>query len=136
MFANEEADIISLNISLLQTEIRIAHRRAQDASHHGFRRLVTEVQGTTGRPRVVIDEAFLRWAYTYRSTSGIAAFLGVSRPVVRNALLQYGIAEPGEDPFIRLPVVPLASTASQSATPNVAQGLFAPVPERRPVSTD
>lgn len=99
-------------------EIRVAHRQALDASHHGFQRLVTEVQGTTGRPRVVIDEAFLRWAHTHRSTSGIATFLGVSRPVVRNALLQYGIVEPGEDPFVRLPNIP------NSALSNLAQGVF------------
>lgn len=86
-------------------EVRIAHQRALDTSHNGFRRLISEVQGATGRPRIVIDETFLRWAYAYRSTSGIAAFLRVSRPVVRNALLEYGIVEPGENPFIRIPLL-------------------------------
>ncbi|KAF8999752.1 hypothetical protein BDZ89DRAFT_969247 [Hymenopellis radicata] len=45
-----------------------------------------------GRLRVHIDETFLRWAYGLRSTAGIASFLGVSRNVVRNTLLEYGIA--------------------------------------------
>ncbi|KAH8085980.1 hypothetical protein BXZ70DRAFT_863551, partial [Cristinia sonorae] len=42
---------------------------------------------------------FLEWAYTVRSTAGIARFLGVSRNVVRSALLNYGIAERQENPF-------------------------------------
>lgn len=55
-----------------------------------------------GCPWLVIDETFLRWAYTYRLTSGIAAFLRVLHPVVRNALLEYGIVEPGENLFIQI----------------------------------
>lgn len=106
LFSPEEVQIIQTNVAVMQNEIRVAHRRALDGSHHGFGRLVSEVRGTTGRPRLVIDEGFLRWAYNYRSTSGIAAFLNVSRPTVRNALLDYGIAEAGEDPFIRIPLAP------------------------------
>jgi hypothetical protein len=118
LFSSEEMNTICRNVSLLQMEVRIAYQRALDASHNGFRCLVSEVQGATGRPRIVIDETFLRWAYAYRSTSGIAAFLRVSRPVVRNALLQYGIVEPAENPIIRVPLRsegPNARTASSGA---------------------
>jgi hypothetical protein len=112
LFSSEEAETIRCNISLLQMEIRVSHRQALDASHHGFQSLVTEVHGATGRPRFVIDESFLRWAYTHRSTSGIADFLGVSRPTVRKALLDYGIVEPGEVPIIRLPIDPAVPSGS------------------------
>ena len=55
--------------------------------------------GTRGRPAIHINEEFLRWAYTLRTTSAISRFLGVSRRTVRNALLFYGIAEPQTSPF-------------------------------------
>ena len=110
LFSTDEIETIRQNVSLLQMEVRVAYQRALDASHNGFHCLVSEVRGATGRPRIVIDETFLRWAYAYRSTSGIAAFLRVSRPVVRDALLQYRIAEPGEDPFIRIPLHSEGST--------------------------
>ncbi|KAJ3926141.1 MAG: hypothetical protein NXY57DRAFT_906124 [Lentinula lateritia] len=42
---------------------------------------------------------FLEWAYTQRTTSGIAEYLGVARQTVRQALLDYGIAQPGINPF-------------------------------------
>ena len=112
LFSGEEVETIRCNISLLQMEIRVAHRQALDASHHGFQCLVTEAHGSTGHPRFIIDESFLCWAYTHRSTSGIAAFLGVSRPTVRKALLDYGIVEPGEVPIIRLPVDPAVPSES------------------------
>ena len=115
LFLSEETQIIRQNVSLLQMEVRIAYQRALDASHNGFHCLVSEVRGATGRPRIVIDETFLRWAYAYRSTSGIAAFLKVSRPVVRAALLHYRIAEPGEDPFVRIPLRSGGSTARPGA---------------------
>ncbi|KAJ7178252.1 hypothetical protein C8R46DRAFT_1329376 [Mycena filopes] len=45
-----------------------------------------------------IDPGFLQWAYSLRSTSSIARFLGLSRPTVRSVLLAYGIAVPREQP--------------------------------------
>ncbi|KAJ3841308.1 hypothetical protein F5878DRAFT_650604 [Lentinula raphanica] len=42
---------------------------------------------------------FLRWAYTHRTTTGIAEFLGLSRRTVRRALLEQGLVAPGNDPF-------------------------------------
>lgn len=47
----------------------------------------------------MIDPEFLAWAYHLRSTSSIARFLGVSRGVVRAALLEYEIAAPQDNPF-------------------------------------
>ncbi|KAJ7128852.1 hypothetical protein C8R46DRAFT_926116 [Mycena filopes] len=54
--------------------------------------------GSRGRPAYDIDPEFLRWAYSQRSTSGIARFLGVHRSTVRAALLAHGIAVPQQQP--------------------------------------
>ncbi|KAJ3831860.1 hypothetical protein F5878DRAFT_500659, partial [Lentinula raphanica] len=54
--------------------------------------------GSAGRPRATIDPDFLRWAYTHRTTNGIAQFLGLSHRTVRRALLAHGIASPGNAP--------------------------------------
>ncbi len=59
----------------------------------------TQHTGRPGRPRSVIDETFLRWAYEQRSTTAIANFLNVDRSTVREALVDYGIASPGTAPF-------------------------------------
>ena len=55
--------------------------------------------GCRGRPRIVFDPQFLAWAITQRTTSGIANFLGVDRSTLQNALLEYGLATPGQNPF-------------------------------------
>ena len=71
-------------------------------SHHGYPTVVDTVRtGNCGRPRINIDPDFLQWAYAHRSTSGICRFLHVGHNVVRNALLEYGIAQPQENPFLR-----------------------------------
>ncbi|KAI0350262.1 hypothetical protein OH77DRAFT_1499102 [Trametes cingulata] len=44
-----------------------------------------------GRPRILIDRQFLQWAYTQRSISSIARFLGIHRHTVRRCLVDYGI---------------------------------------------
>ncbi|KAJ7092053.1 hypothetical protein B0H15DRAFT_777894 [Mycena belliarum] len=49
---------------------------------------------------IYIDPDFLRWAYSLRSTASIARFLGVSRSIVRRALLEHGIAAPQEQPTV------------------------------------
>lgn len=46
-----------------------------------------------------IDPTFLEWAYAYRSTTAISRFLNVNQDTVRNALLEYGIAQPQQNPF-------------------------------------
>jgi hypothetical protein len=74
--------------------------------------------GSRGRPSIHINEEFLRWAYTLRTTSAISRFLGVSRRTVRNALLFYGIAQPHESPF-----------TAREPSPSSFSGLDAPEPE-------
>jgi hypothetical protein len=50
----------------------------------------------------VIDQDFLSWAEGHRTTSGLARFLGVSRPIVQNQLLELGLRQQQAAPFIRL----------------------------------
>jgi hypothetical protein len=56
--------------------------------------------GQRGRPSLQIDREFLQWAYSLRSISSIAHFLGVSRGLVRQQLVEHGIAEPQSQPFM------------------------------------
>ena len=79
-------------------DIRTLHARHLEQTHHGHPEVI-RWEYTGYRPRAIIDPEFLRWAYSQRTTSGIAHFLGVSRPTVRNALLEYGIVSPGTNPF-------------------------------------
>ena len=84
----------------MQMDIRLQYEEALDQSHHGHPTVVETVHtGRVGRPSIYIDPDFLRWAYAHRSTSGIARFLHVGRRTVRNALLNYGIAESRDNPF-------------------------------------
>lgn len=103
----------------MQADVRAAYQRALDASHHGRPVLVTAVRtGGRGRPRIVIDRGFLEWAYAHRGSAGIADFLGVSRTTVRNALLDYDIAEPGVDPFpTALPPGPSEPALNEAGPP-------------------
>lgn len=83
--------------------MKIAHRAALDSSHHGIATPAVQVLGQgRGRRKIVIDPVFLRIVYGMSSTSAIARLLRVSRPVVRKALLQYGIATPGRRPIQRV----------------------------------
>ena len=69
-------------------------------SHHGHPVIIeTSSTGGRGRPKYVIDRAWLAWAHMQRTTSGIAHFLGISRKTVRQALLDYGLAQAGNNPF-------------------------------------
>ncbi|KAJ7201021.1 hypothetical protein GGX14DRAFT_371776 [Mycena pura] len=60
--------------------------------------------GGRGRPRTVINAEFLGWAYGRRSTSGIARFLGISRPTVRTAILEAGVGRTSRESFCSLHV--------------------------------
>ena len=84
----------------MQSDIILQYQQILDESHHGRPTIVQTVRtGNRGRPRIHIDPNFLEWAYGHRSTSGIGRFLNVNRDTVRNALLDYGIAESQENPF-------------------------------------
>lgn len=81
-------------------DVRILHDTILHSSHRGHPEVVSkESSGGRGRPRIVINRDFLSWAYRLRSTSGIADFLGVSRTIVRQALLDYDLVQPGTNPF-------------------------------------
>lgn len=84
----------------MRNDIRNRYEQLLDQSHSGYPSVMhIERTGNRGRPRIVIDPGFLSFAYQQRSTRGIARFLGVGVTVVRNALLEYGIAQPGQNPF-------------------------------------
>lgn len=88
----------------MQEDIRLQYSEVLDQSHHGRPVVVQTVHsGQRGRPSIRIDHDFLRWAYSMRSTAAISRFLGVGRSTVRNALLEYGIAEGQENPFTNQP---------------------------------
>lgn len=88
------------NLAAIQTDLRLQYSALIEASHHGRPVLVERIHsGRPGRPSIHIDPSFLQWAYSMRSVSSISRFLGVSRTVVRQALLDYGIAEPQQAPF-------------------------------------
>ncbi|KAK7043515.1 hypothetical protein R3P38DRAFT_3441058 [Favolaschia claudopus] len=99
IFDAAELELLCQNIAVMQNDVRQQYQDAADQSHEGRPIVVERVySGAAGRPSIEIDPDFLRWAYSLRSTSSIAHFLGVSRTVVRQALLDHGIAEPQEQP--------------------------------------
>lgn len=84
----------------MRNDIRLCYEQLLNESHSGHPSVLERVStGSRGRPRIVIDPEFLRFANQHRSTAAIARFLGVGTTTVRTALLQYGIASPGENPF-------------------------------------
>lgn len=89
----------------MQGEIRQGYQYALDHTHHGHQHPVTFVNMGRGRPRAVIDAEWLQWALQRRSTSAIADYLHLSRATVRSRMLELGLAEPQQDPFIRIPIV-------------------------------
>lgn len=87
----------------MQQDICIQYGTAISESHNGRPTILTlEYTGGRGRPRYHIDRDWLAWAYTRRPISGIAQFLGLSRRTVRDAVLDYGLAEPQSSPFLFL----------------------------------
>nr|GAT43777.1 predicted protein [Mycena chlorophos] len=95
IFEPDEFQRLQQNVAGMLHDLREVYREAVDASHHGRPDLVQYVHtGRRGRPRVVIDPQFLRWAYAQRSTAGLCRFLGIGRTTLRNALLDAGIVEP------------------------------------------
>lgn len=81
-------------------DVRALYNQGLEQTHRGHLQPVyREHDGGRGRPRIVINRDFLQWAYTLRTASGIAEYLGVSRNTVRRSLLDYGIAQSGSNPF-------------------------------------
>ncbi|KAL0564272.1 hypothetical protein V5O48_017782 [Marasmius crinis-equi] len=101
-FASDQEEFQTLQESLQRMilDLRMCLQRAVESSHRGRPQLVQQVSdGGPGRPHIEINQDWLAWAYTERSVTGIAHFLGVSRSTVRTALLNMGIARPGINPF-------------------------------------
>lgn len=100
IFSNDEKLVIETNIVLLQLQVRLAYQHALDSTHHGRPSVVRFAEtGRPGRPRMILDETFLRFAYQHQCATGIARTIGCLVSTVRQALLDYGISEPGDDPF-------------------------------------
>lgn len=79
-------------MAAMQNDIRLEYRQAIDESHSGHQVVVETIHtGAHGCPQIHIDREFLAWAFTHRSISSIACFLGVSRCTVQTALAEYGI---------------------------------------------
>ena len=92
----------------MQTDVRIRYQEALDMSHHGRPTIIETIfTGNHGCPHISIDPDFLRWAYSHRTVSGIAYFLGIHRDTVRSALLEHGIVKPQENPFESRPEEPV-----------------------------
>ncbi|KAJ7040848.1 hypothetical protein C8F04DRAFT_903236, partial [Mycena alexandri] len=110
IFPAEELQRILHNVGAMQNDIRLQYDEVVDQSHQGHPLVITTIQtGSRGRPAVEIDPKFLRWAYSLRSTSSIARFLGLHRDTVRRALLAHGIAQPAADPAVTSYTGPLSS---------------------------
>lgn len=90
-------------VAHMQHDVRLEYQQALDESHDGHPVVVQTVHGGgRGRPHIYIDPEFLAWAYTQRSVSSIARFVGVSRRTVVNILADYGITQTsasGANPF-------------------------------------
>ena len=119
IFSEEEVNAIFDNLSKMRTDIQLAHQNSIEHSHYGFQQVITcSHTGGRGRPRIHIDPDFLQAAYTMRSTQGIADFLGVQRSTVRRRLLELGIDEPRENPFIDNPSGIISYTSRVTDVPD------------------
>ncbi|KAF9063659.1 hypothetical protein BDP27DRAFT_1159342, partial [Rhodocollybia butyracea] len=100
VFEDPELFTVQSGLQHMLHDVRILHDTILHSSHRGHPEVVSkEYSGGRGRPRIVINRDFLSWAYRLRSTSGIADFLGVSRTIVRQALLDYDLVQPGINLF-------------------------------------
>ncbi|KAJ7575845.1 hypothetical protein C8J56DRAFT_801001, partial [Mycena floridula] len=95
-----EREQLGANIVQMQLDVWLHYHEIVESTNHGAPDIVHTIRtGDQGRPRMVIDPGWLRWAYATRSTSAIAHYLGLSRSFVHLQLLKHGIAQPGSDPF-------------------------------------
>jgi len=101
IFMAAEHDTIMQSLAIMRNDVRQQYEQTINESHHGHPAIVETVHtGQRGRPSLQIDREFLQWAYTLRSVSSIARFLDVSRGLVRQQLVEHGIAEPQSQPFM------------------------------------
>ncbi|KAL0564431.1 hypothetical protein V5O48_017617 [Marasmius crinis-equi] len=133
VFTNpDEYRQLQTSLQTMILEIRVLRERAEEATHSGRPVLVQQISdGTQGRPSIHINPIFLAWAYTERTTTGIAHFLGVSRSTVHAQLLAHGIVQPGHNPF------PEEDSEEEDHTPSASQNedfLALPVTDPEPHS--
>jgi hypothetical protein len=101
LFMAAEHDIIVQSLAIMRNDVRQQYEQTVNESHHGHPMIMETIHtGQRGRPSLQIDREFLQWAYSLRSISSIAHFLGVSRGLVRQQLVEHGIAEPQLQPFM------------------------------------
>lgn len=92
IFIDEERVVIKTNLAPLQLQICLGYRHTLDTSHHGRLSAIQLAEtGRPGQPCMILDEAFLRFAYTHQGAALVST--------ICQALLDYGITEPGSDPF-------------------------------------
>ncbi|KAJ7582348.1 hypothetical protein C8J56DRAFT_734960, partial [Mycena floridula] len=95
-----EHETLTTNLLLMQQDLQSRYDQVLDNSHRGHPSVLQTVRtGAAGRPRTIIDPAFLQFAYAHRTTSSIARFLGLSRETVRRQLLDEGIVVAGQFPM-------------------------------------
>lgn len=101
IFDSQELQVIQHNLAIMQNDIHWQYQQAIDELHHGYPAIVETIHtGSHGRPSICIDPEFLWWSYFLRSIKSISLFLGVSWRTVHQQLLENGIAQPGEQPFV------------------------------------
>ena len=101
----------------MRNDIRTQYEIGLSTSHYGRPSVVGVLRtGGRGRPRLVFDPGFLQWAMTQRTTSRIASFLSVGRTTLRQAMLDYGLAEPGDNPFLPESSISESPDPSESVT--------------------
>jgi hypothetical protein len=119
IFDPQELQVLQYNLAIMQNDIRLQYQQAIDESHHGYPAIVETIHtGSRGRPSIRIDPEFLRWSYSLRSIKSISVFLGVSRRIVRQQLLENGIAQPGEQPFLFSSQISSPTHSTSNADPD------------------
>ena len=96
-----EHDTIMQSLAIMRNDVRQQYEQTISESHHGHPTILETIHtGQRGRPSIQINREFLQWAYSLRSISSIAHFLNVSQGLVRQQLVEHGIAEPQSQPFM------------------------------------
>jgi hypothetical protein len=121
IFPPTEFQTLMQNLSIMRNDIRTQYEISISTSHYGRPPVVGVLRtGRRGRPRLVFDPGFLQWAMTQRTTSRIASFLSVGRTTLRQAMLDYGLAEPGDSPFLPEDSISLDPLASETVLVSLA----------------
>lgn len=83
LITSTELNTIHTNLGIMQTDMHMQYQDVLDVSHHGQPAIVETIHmGNCGHRCVSIDPVFLCWAYSQRTVSGIAYFLGVHMNMV------------------------------------------------------